>query len=211
MIGFQELVLNNKINVYTLANEMEIALQTIWRWFNVNRVPKKYFKFISEKFQVKKEYINKIVNDINTYQLKYKSFNDYEIRGDATAIFLENKKGLKLETLIDTEDLDRIKAMGLHWHLRYDLSTKQYYTRATGRKSEGQKPNYYLHMVILNHEFNKDDYYVVDHEDQNKLNNRKENLRLVPQNNNLQHRKGENSNSSTGVRNVNRSHDPNIL
>ena len=129
-------------------------------------------------------------------------FNDYEIRGNITAIFLENKEGLKLETLIDTEDLDKIKAMDLHWHLRYDPSTKQYYARATGRKSEGHKPNYYLHMVILNHEFDKDDYYVVDHKNQNKLDNRKENLRLIPQYNNLQHRKGANSNNKTGVRNV---------
>lgn len=93
--------------------------------------------------------------------------------------------------------------MDLHWHLRYDPSTKQYYARATGRKSEGHKPNYYLHMVILNHEFDKDDYYVVDHKNQNKLDNRKDNLRLVPQYNNLQHRKGANSNNRTGVRNVN--------
>jgi len=130
-------------------------------------------------------------------------FNDYKIRGNITAIFLENKEGLKLETLIDTEELDRIESMDLHWHLRYDPSTKQYYARATGRKSEGQKPNYYLHMVILNHDFDKDNYYVVDHINQNKLDNRKENLRLIPQYNNLSHRKGANSNNKTGVRNVN--------
>jgi len=90
-------------------------------------------------------------------------FNDYEICGEVTVIFLENKKGLKLETLIDTEDLERIKAMN----------------------------------------FDKDSYYVVDHKNQNKLDNRKENLRFIPQYNNLQNRKGANSNSSTGVRNVN--------
>lgn len=110
---------------------------------------------------------------------------------------------MKLETLIDTEDLERIKEMNLHWHLRYDPSTRQYYARATGRKAEGHKPNYYLHMVILNHEFDKDNYYVVDHKNQNKLDNRKENLRLIPQHNNLSHRKGANRNSSTGIRNVN--------
>ena len=202
MIGLQELVLNNNTNVYKLAEELGISPNSIYRWFIVNKVPNKYIKYLSEKYTVKEEYINKIVNSISTYQPKGKSFNDYEIRGDITAIFLENKKGLKQETLIDTEDLERIKAMGLHWHLRLEPTHKYYYAGATGRKTKGQKSNYYLQMVIMNVDFDKNNIQVVDHIDQDKLNNRKYNLRIINKSNNAKHRKNKNINNSSGYRNV---------
>ena len=131
-------------------------------------------------------------------------FNDYEIRGDVTAIFLENKEGLKKETLIDTKNLERIKAMDLHWHLRWDAGSKQYYAHATGRVAEGQRYNNFLHCVIMNFDLDVENRnkYVVDHINHNDLDNRECNLRIIERVHNSTKRKTKNSNNKSGYRNV---------
>lgn len=121
-----------------------------------------------------------------------------------TAIFLENKEGLKKETLIDTKNLERIKAMDLHWHLRWDAGSKQYYAHATGRVAEGQRYNNFLHCVIMNFDLDVENRnkYVVDHINHNDLDNRECNLRIIERVHNSTNRKSRNCNNTTGYRNV---------
>jgi len=131
-------------------------------------------------------------------------FNDYEIRGNVTAIFLETRDGEKFETIIDTEDLDRIEAMDLHWHVRYNPNTGTYYAKAT-RRVDGldgklKKSSVYLNIEIMNPEYNE--YVYVDHRNHDTLDNRKINLRVTDNPNNSAHRKSANFNNKTGVRNV---------
>ena len=121
-----------------------------------------------------------------------------------TVIFLENKEGLKKETLIDTKNLERIKAMDLHWHLRWDAGSKQYYAHATGRVAEGQRYNNFLHCVIMNFDLDVENRnkYVVDHINHNDLDNKECNLRIIERVHNSTNRKSRNSNNTSGYRNV---------
>lgn len=127
--------------------------------------------------------------------------NKYEIRGDITVIYLTNRKGETYETLIDTEDLERVKESNLSWHLEWDKKVGKYYCKAT--KYIGiidGKPKYQtvrLHKFIVNFQGQH-----VDHLNHNTLDNRKGNLKEKTAQGNLVNREGANSNSTTGYRNV---------
>jgi len=89
---------------------------------------------------------------------------------------------------------------------RYNWSNQQYYAsmnRRSGVDKNG-KPKYHLvrlHKYILGID-RYDKSVFVDHINHDTLDNRRENLRIVQAGNNSANRKGANSNSSTGVRNV---------
>jgi hypothetical protein len=205
MIGLQEIMINNNINVYQFSEELGVTHSTVYRWFNENKVPKKYYSIISEKLNINKDYINKVVNDISTHTSRKKDFNFYRIDGDIVYIELKNKKGIVLETLIDLEDLNRIKALGICWNAAWAKDIQDYYAKSCeylGTKNG--KPKYkirYLHREIMNNPKNM----TVDHKEHyihSSLDNRKINLRIAGRNKNSSNRSGENKNSSTGVRNV---------
>ena len=65
MIGLQKIVIDNKVSVIKLAEEMNISPNTIWRWFKVNRIPNSHLDYLSTKLKVDTEYLNKKVNDIS--------------------------------------------------------------------------------------------------------------------------------------------------
>ena len=43
-----------------------------------------------------------------------KGFNRYEIRDDVTVVFFEDRKGEKFQSLIDTDDLDKLIKLNYH-------------------------------------------------------------------------------------------------
>jgi hypothetical protein len=90
---------------------------------------------------------------------KVKGFNDYEIRGNITSIFLVKRDGSIMETLIDTENLEKIKSLNLHWHLRYAPNTNSYYAKACinfiDENNKRCQTNAYLHKYILTLIFQK--------------------------------------------------------
>lgn len=53
--------------------------------------------------------------------------NEYEIRGDMAVVFIETTSGIKLETIIDTADLEKVKSIKGKWLPRYSKSTYSYY------------------------------------------------------------------------------------
>ena len=210
MIGLQEYIINNKVSVIKLAEEIGIKPGTIWRWFNVNNVSEKYHDFLVSKFNVEKEYINKKVNNISTHQPKHKGFNDYKICGDYTEIYIIRKNGDKFTVLIDTEDLPKLIEKDYRWHINVERSMDWIYATTIHYEGEvGSKEQ----MSIKLHHFVLDiiDGSLVDHINHNTLDNRKSNMRITDINKNVKSRRGENRNSSTGVRNVNRSHSDDIL
>jgi DNA-binding Xre family transcriptional regulator len=203
MIGLEEILIKRSIKVKEFAKELELDSTTIWGWLKDNKIPKKRLKTLSEKLEVDMEYLNKKVNDINTHHPKVKGFNEYKIIGDITVIYVYHKNKEKMECLIDTEDLERVKNFGRHWQACWAENIQSYYVSCMDYSKEyiskSHSKKIYLHRFIMNAE-NK---IVVDHEHHNGLDNRKENLRKIENKNNLSNRKGANKNSSTGVRNVN--------
>ena len=198
MIGLQDLIIRNKIKVSNLARQIEINPSTIWSWFKSNHIPNKYLTKLAEILETEEEYLNKQVNEISTYKPRIRKLNKYEIRGSTTAIFMLMKTGEIVETLIDTEDLEKVIKTDLIWHAVGNFCSKTYYAKATTYK---QKPSTIsLHRIIMDV---TDPLLEVDHKNHNTLDNRKSNLRVVDKSTNKLNRMGANSNSSSGHRNVN--------
>jgi transcriptional regulator with XRE-family HTH domain len=202
MIGLQEIIINNNIKVSNLAKEIGVSKSTIWGWIRNNHVPNKNLKILSEKLHVEEGYLNKVVNDINTYQPKIKGFNTYEIKGDITEIHLENKKGFKTVTIIDTKNLQKLIDLNYHWYLQWDYWKKSYYAATTIRPFEDKSigKTLRLNMLLTNSSGN----IVADHINRDTLDNRESNLRIVDKSKNATNRDGANINNKTGVRNVHR-------
>ena len=130
-------------------------------------------------------------------------FNEYEIKENITTIFLQNKKGEKFETIIDTEDLSKVRRLGLHWHPQWLANPKKYYVAATeyvGGSGVSKSKTWKLHSVVMNAKSGE----TVDHINHEPLDNRKENLRIASINKNTKHRADKNSNNHSGYRNVSR-------
>lgn len=202
MIGLQEYIINNNIKVYEFAKEINMSASAVWRWIHLNKVPDKYHDIICDKLNIDKDYINKVVNNVNTYQPRNKGFNAYKICDNIIIIYLERKDGSIWETIIDTDDLEKLKVLNYSWHVGYAHCNKEYYVMATiyytdeNKRKKSTTKN--LNSIIMN----VPSGYHVDHINHNPLDNRKENLRILPNCNNSKNRKSKNSNNKSGYRNV---------
>ena len=120
--------------------------------------------------------------------------------------YCESHKGDKFEIKFSLCDLNKILELDNKVYARYNWSNKQYYASVTqylGMDSNGKSINrcVRLHKYILGID-RYDKSVFVDHINHDTLDNRRENLRIVKAGNNSANRKGANSNSNTGVRNV---------
>lgn len=101
--------------------------------------------------------------------------NEYRIDGDTTVIFVKHK-GQLIEVLIDTEDLDKVKALPITWYARYDKYIRNFYI--FGEYKYRYKFNrVLLHRIIMD----TPEGLVVDHLNHNTIDNRKCNLANVTQ------------------------------
>lgn len=125
--------------------------------------------------------------------------NEYEIRGDITAIFLDRKDGSQLETLIDTSDLQRAMEFQWKWSPHWDKHTKSYYVEGKSYEKGGKREYFSLHRWIMQPE--KD--YEVDHINHDTLDNKRNNLRILPKGTNQQNYEGARKhNKTSGIRGV---------
>ena len=154
-------------------------------------------RYILNIDKYKENMTQKIINN----QIYNSQFNDYIIEGDITKIIMVSSKGYERITLIDTDELERIKALGMRWYERWDKNTKAYYARSTRWEmidGKSKLVSYGLHTLIID---TKKGYYV-DHKNHDRLDNRKENLRISTMPENAANRKSKNSNNKSGYRNV---------
>jgi hypothetical protein len=121
--------------------------------------------------------------------------NDYEIRGDITAIFIKRKDGTIIETIIDTNDLKLMEHFKNTWRAGSNCNTDDLYAVSSIQR------NLKIKAVLL-HRFLLDDPegLVIDHINHNTLDNRRCNLRAITNGQNQQNRKGPQINNNTGVR-----------
>ena len=123
--------------------------------------------------------------------------NIYFIRGEITAIVLNRQDGSTLETLIDTVDLEKAKSFPNTWcAAKYPSSDALYCYGAI--RHDGKQTNIKLHRWLTG----CGPALLVDHYDNNPLNNTRSNLRLVNHSGNLQNRTGPCKNNTCGVRGV---------
>lgn len=122
--------------------------------------------------------------------------NNYEIRGDVTAIYLKSAKHGDLETLISTDKLDRVKELPNTWCPSYKKSMNSFYV--VGTLDTKKKQVVSIHRWILE----SPDDLVVDHINHDTLNNTNSNIRNVTKSENQQNRLGGTKRNTSGYRGV---------
>lgn|GEM_PF-1966777 len=200
MIGFEELIRDRDIHITNFAKEIGVSPGTIWDWFRREKVPDKCLKILSEKFDVNEEYLNRKVNDINTYKPK-STRNEYIVNSDKTIMIVNSKKGGRIDVEIDTEELDLVK--DLSWFARLDRG--RYYITTTLTICDIATKKYMTRNLALTKLIMRvnDKNIKVDHKNGDSLKNCKDNLRCTSNSLNLKNRQnGKNKNNTSGHRNV---------
>lgn len=133
-----------------------------------------------------------------------KGFNDYQIVDDYAIIYLDRKNGSRVEAYVDASDIPFLIQLGLCWHIMYKRNGDNAYVTANRYYKVMGEPRKrhtttLLHKTLINvHDRNLH----VDHINHNGLDNRRNNLRLVPCELNCRNRYGKNANNKSGYRNV---------
>ena len=152
--------------------------------------------YLNNKGTYKENMTKKIAN--NEFN---RTFNDYIIDGDVTKIIMTAIDGKEVITLIDTEDLERVKSFGMRWCIKYYKEMDSTYADATNWEEVNGQLKFTSHR-LNNLLLNPPKGFCTDHINHDTLDNRKVNLRTVSVSNNGRNRKGKNSNNKSGYRNV---------
>lgn len=99
--------------------------------------------------------------------------------------------------LVDAENYERINAH--KWFAKWNPHTRSFYAYRNGPTIDGRREFIAMGREILGLE--KGDGKKVDHEDHNMLDNRRGNLRVATQNQNM-HNRGKNRNNKSGFKGV---------
>lgn len=126
--------------------------------------------------------------------------NNYvvDIENNIARIELHRRNKESLWTIIDLDDLEKVIDFPYTWFAKYNHTNDEYYVVASVYHPELQQTRpIFLHQFLTNAN-GKD----VDHINNDTLDNRKSNMRVVMESNNSKNRKGRNRNNKSGYRNV---------
>lgn len=126
--------------------------------------------------------------------------NEYEIRGDVTAIIINSPKYGRFEALISTSKLERAQEFPSSWSVAWNKNTNSFYVKGNVPKIQGKQR--YTTVRIHRWITNAPDNMEVDHFDHDTLNNTDKNLRVITNYQNMQNRRGAASHSKSGIRGV---------
>ena len=132
-----------------------------------------------------------------------KGFNNkYEIVDDYVVMDVKKPKSNEvLKVLLDIDDLEKLKELNLPWHSGWVPNIQNYYIMATQRYKENDKSiqkTIYLNIIATD----PPEGMKVDHINHDSLDNRKRNLRVISNEENIKNRKSRNRNNTSGYRNV---------
>lgn len=113
-------------------------------------------------------------------------------------IELRREDDESLWAIIDIDDLDRVVSFPGVWYAKYQRLNNGYYVYANVHDDITRR-----NKTVLLHQFIMyANGKTVDHINHDTFDNRKNNLRIVSDSDNLKNRKGKNSNNTSGYRNV---------
>lgn len=118
--------------------------------------------------------------------------NQYTVIDDVVFMTLKRNDGTVMQTCFDAEDLNRIVSLGYTWGTWKGKNANSYYVR-----TEVKSKTIWLHRFIMN----APKGMVVDHINHDALDNRKKNLRILKQSQNMQNQTVRKDNK-TGIRGV---------
>jgi hypothetical protein len=117
-------------------------------------------------------------------------------------MIITNRKGERIEVILDLEKVDIVKNYPYNWCAKFATDNNRYYIFATVYHGIVDGKPKYTATQLTRYLLGVEERVVIDHKNHNTLDNRVENLRVYPYKKNSQHREKENSNNSTGYRNV---------
>lgn len=123
-----------------------------------------------------------------------RKYNEIIIKEDHAEIIINNNKYGRIITLIDIEDINKIKE--ITWGVHFDPTIKGFYVR--GRLRGGKRKYTPLHRLIMDCPRELQ----IDHINHDTLDNRRINLRIVTACENRQNLSGAHTRNKLGIRNV---------
>ncbi len=108
--------------------------------------------------------------------------NSFRTEGDVTHIALVRKNGEVLETCVDTDDLPLLATFHGTWQAWWERHGQRFYASAV-LGPRGKQRQHFLHRFLMGYPKGM----VIDHIDHDGLNNRRTNMRVVTNAENVRH------------------------